>query len=384
MQKQARYLALDGLRGVGAVVVLLYHMPVPTVPPWPVPVCFIAVDVFFVLSGIVLGQTYWHRLRDRGYALRFAVHRAIRFLPLHVAGLALPGLYLFQRWLRGGQTVEDPGHALAATTINLAFLPAPEFLSEAGHLFPMNPPAWSLMFELVSNLAFAAIAAQLTMGRLRWLVGLSAGAFAFAVQHYGTLDMGTEHLNLAGGLPRVMFGFFAGVWLSTVIPKVRLPSVPAPVLMLGLLSIIYAPVPEALVVPVGIVGVLVVVPAFLLLASASQPTGWAAAFCNWSGRLSFGIYMLHIGVRDWMGRVVSAVSGLELYQAGLWGNLSVLVATIAVAYMLDRYYDARLRNWLMAHLPERLRARPRPRPTAAEVLVDSPAQAVDVGGQPAE
>ena len=57
-----RYDILDGLRGVAAVMVLLYHVfnDAKSFYVWPTPVnefyhSFLGVDFFFILSGFVMG-----------------------------------------------------------------------------------------------------------------------------------------------------------------------------------------------------------------------------------------------------------------------------------------------------------------------------------------
>ena len=58
----AHFLALDGLRGVAAFAVVLYHLGEVFGPPIPVNAP-LAVDFFFMLSGFVLAHAYGERLR---------------------------------------------------------------------------------------------------------------------------------------------------------------------------------------------------------------------------------------------------------------------------------------------------------------------------------
>ena len=74
-----RYDILDGLRGVAAVMVLLYHVfnDAKSFFVWPTPVneffhSFLAVDFFFILSGFVMSLRLMKPLRVRVEAFNFS------------------------------------------------------------------------------------------------------------------------------------------------------------------------------------------------------------------------------------------------------------------------------------------------------------------------
>ena len=82
---------LDGLRGVAVAMVLVYHLR-----PGALPGGFIGVDVFFVLSGYLIGSLLLVEAADGGGIdlRRFVVRRARRLVPamlLVVAALAVYG-----------------------------------------------------------------------------------------------------------------------------------------------------------------------------------------------------------------------------------------------------------------------------------------------------
>ena len=77
-----RYDILDGLRGVAAVMVLLYHVfnDAKSFFVWPAPVYefyhgFLGVDFFFILSGFVMGYAYDLRLEDHRPLRRKRIRR---------------------------------------------------------------------------------------------------------------------------------------------------------------------------------------------------------------------------------------------------------------------------------------------------------------------
>src|ERR1044071_342255 len=83
---------LDSIRGIAALLVVLYHMPVWN--PWlhGVPAIhnsYYMVDLFFVLSGFVMNLNYGDRLKNGGDLARFQMVRLGRLFPVHLLFLVL-------------------------------------------------------------------------------------------------------------------------------------------------------------------------------------------------------------------------------------------------------------------------------------------------------
>jgi peptidoglycan/LPS O-acetylase OafA/YrhL len=82
-------------------------------------------------------------------------------------------------------------------------------------VFPFNPPAWSLFFELAGNIAYASFLRFLTWRVLTAIMVVSALGLAalllFGPEH--DLHVGWTTENLSGGFCRVGYSFSAGVLL---------------------------------------------------------------------------------------------------------------------------------------------------------------------------
>ncbi len=86
-----RFEALDALRGVCALLVVLFHIPIYHAlrDVGAFANLQFCVDMFFALSGFVLCHAYGRRLNDGADGVRFMAMRFARLWPLHIVMLAL-------------------------------------------------------------------------------------------------------------------------------------------------------------------------------------------------------------------------------------------------------------------------------------------------------
>lgn len=154
-----RLRSLDAVRGVAALLVLLFHVNEMFVggrfgsPRDLLPLLragYAGVDVFFVLSGFLMVSIYRERIGQPGEAARFLKRRALRILPLYwVVTLALLPFYFLVPDAGAGNE-RDPAHILASLTL----LPTGDL--------PIVGVGWTLQLELYFYLLFA-----LMLGRPR-------------------------------------------------------------------------------------------------------------------------------------------------------------------------------------------------------------------------
>jgi peptidoglycan/LPS O-acetylase OafA/YrhL len=91
------YAILDGLRGIAALAVLVYHYFVfqsnPELPN-PIPYAWLAVDFFFLLSGFVIASAYEARLCASMTFVDFVKIRFVRLYPMILAGVLLGACHM--------------------------------------------------------------------------------------------------------------------------------------------------------------------------------------------------------------------------------------------------------------------------------------------------
>lgn len=324
-----RLVALDGLRGVAALAVVFRHAHVAALP---FAHGYLAVDLFFLLSGFVIAKSYEPRLaRGRLTVPAYMLVRLERLYPL----LALGSLIGVALWAIGLSEISLTGSGLMARALASQFLLVP-FLAMP-FFFAFNSAHWSIVFELVANVTHAALLPRLGTRALTGIVAVSALGMVAGALHYGTLDLGWTWDTLAFGFPRVGFGFFGGVLLFRTRGHWRgvMPALPLWVPALMLLAI--ADLPSALTASrlhfalADLVSVLLIFPPLVMVTTQARGGALAEAL----GTLSFPLYAIHKPVVEAM---------LSLHPAVVVEGAGI-IALIAVSWLLGRHVDEPLNQW---------------------------------------
>src|ERR1700733_9805135 len=83
-----RFYVLDGMRGIAAIIVMLYHFYLDMHLRY-FKNSFVAVDFFFVLSGFVLCHAYGNKLLNGMSVGEFLARRIGRLYPLFALGVLM-------------------------------------------------------------------------------------------------------------------------------------------------------------------------------------------------------------------------------------------------------------------------------------------------------
>ena len=292
-----RFYGLDGLRGVCAITVVLFHCN-DLFHSGPIfQHGFLAVDMFFILSGFVIALTYEERLKT-GFGVKpFLRARAKRLLPVYWLG-ALLNIAIFAFILFGGY-VTLPGYTagLVAFVSLTTLLLIPQFLSPDNTPFPPLSIAWSLFMEWLANLLYASGAFRLKTSTLLAITAVGWGLMTVVGYR---LDVGwcvgMRQSDFIYGALRAVPGFFAGVVIFRGHKAKlfdRLPAI-SPELLLTLWLVIAA-VPTFTATPTfDAAAVIGLCPLLLVLLIRSEAK--APRFCKPLGDLSYPLYTTHRGI----------------------------------------------------------------------------------------
>lgn len=321
-----RFLSLDGLRGICALSVVFYHSDDFFHKGPILQHGFLAVDIFFLLSGFVIAFVHEGRLTAGAGLPWFTRVRARRLLPVFWIG-ALFNLAIFF-WMAA--TGHYPGYGwtliwIVVPLTTLLMLPA-WGTPDGSFSPPMLNVTWSLLVEWVVNLAYAAGIFRL---RTRTLAMLAVvGWLAMTVAGYFT-DRGwcVGYQMLSLGLLRGAAAFLAGVVICRLHRRGtfdRLPQL-APELLL-VIWLCIASVPTFTATPTFdafAVTILCPVLVVLLLRADDKAPAWFKTL----GDLSYPLYTIHPGLILLAAR--TPLFGLDRHPAPLRGFMVIGLCLLA-------------------------------------------------------
>ncbi len=329
--------SLDGLRGVAALAVVGSHFENLSGFQLHLQGAGAAVDFFFVLSGFVIALAYEKRLEG---GLSWVGYMRLRLERLYPAifGALLLGLIVS---IAAG---DAPGPAVVAQFLFLPVLFGP--VLHGGELFPLNGPQWSLFWELAINGVHAALLRWLTIPVLLGVMTLAAGALIYASVHFGSLDVGWNRQNWWGAAPRVIYSFGMGLLLFRLDARgFRAPGAPYLLIAAVLAACMVHWFPSlGLFWLRDLVIVLVILPALVAIAINSPVPARLTGAAAWLGALSYPLYAIHVPILRAFEIGLDELEG-PIQTAGWW---AALIATLILATLFERFYDAPIRRWLAA------------------------------------
>lgn len=339
------FTTLEALRGIAAIMVVFRHTE-GALGPERTTTSYLAVDLFFLLSGFVLAHSYGQRLKSGAISpAGFLLERVIRLYPLYL--LSLP-IGLASAMLSGG-------------TDNLTLfefaLKAVAFIPSLGQqsLFPLNAPSWSLFFELWVGMVFAVFLMRLPPKSLLLVLSASAVITTIGAIDFGSFDIGHQTDYFIFGFLRVLLSFSLGVILQRQYVSEKMPiggNALAGTLCLSLMPLIGMTMGVAFASPYfDLFCCLIAFPALIWLAIRVKPTGWLDMAFRWLGRLSYPLYILH-------GPIFSLLYSLRqrgyaaLHSPAL--GWAVFFATVAASFAAAIFFDEPVRRqlWKIVRRPK--------------------------------
>ena len=350
-----KFAVLDGMRGLAALLVLTRHTEAYWAAPWlSHNHSYLAVDLFFMLSGFVISHAYAQQLREgRLAAGRFMLIRWIRLWPLHALGAALGAALVVSKDLYA------PGAWVLPLVLMLLFLPSR--MPDAGDgLFELNPPGWSLFYEMAVNLLYALTHRWLTNRVLVAVLGVSGAGLVAIGLYNGSLDIGFtwSMRSLGAGTLRAIFGIFLGIGLHRLyLARQHRPprATPGPwALCAAVTALLMVPRIEGLGSTFDLLAVFVVFPVCVYFGAQVSVGASSVKLFALLGLLSYPVYVLHMPLGNWLEGALAAplapyapLAGV-LFTAGLVG----------LAWALDRGFDQPLRRLLTRATAARTVSRP--------------------------
>ena len=382
LASKPRYAILDGLRGVAALVVILFHgfeTYIPFFGTQHINHGYLAVDFFFVLSGFVIGYAYDDRW-DRMSTWSFFKRRLIRLHPMVVAGTLFGAcLFFFGESdyfsLIGGT---EPWKFFLCIVLGLLMIPDGTGLDIRGwgETNSLNGPNWSLTFEYIGNILYAFVLRRLPTVVLGMLCVASAfltmnlalgwDVFGFFAQPkydvIGGWSITPDQMYV--GFSRLLYPFLCGLLISRLLPKFITKENPSgsPLGIRGgfwwasLLLVVLFAVPQIggkSCVADGLYQVFAIVvmfPVIVLIGAGSKTTDKRSAkWCETLGNLSYPLYITHFPLMYVQMAWVSSHKDSPVWHHVVL-NLGILLVAIGIAWAFLKLYDEPVRAWLKKKL----------------------------------
>jgi peptidoglycan/LPS O-acetylase OafA/YrhL len=312
-----RLTQLDSIRGIAALAIVILHFSflIPAIASPVTHEFYLAVDVFFVLSGFVMvyvyGPAFLLEVRPRDVGT-FLWARLSRIYPLHLATLAaLVFLYVAQAIHRGGPTLGEP-EDMHALVYNLLLLHGP-WIDHPN----WNAPSWSISVEWHFYLVFPLatfLLGRVSVGGLAALLAAAAAALAAFGIFYG--------FNVASG-PLLL-------WRAA--PEFAIGMALARLYRAGLL------------------------PLWMLNGAMARILAWRPLVHL--GDISYSIYLVHGVVWVYVGATLHLLTGRNTFLFGwppsLAFLLTLMAATIAISELSYRWIERPAQNAMRSLVSRRM------------------------------
>lgn len=343
-QTKAHFNILDGLRGLAAIAVVIFHFMEWAYGDFTknfIAHGFLAVDFFFCLSGFVIGYAYDDRIGQMGLAAFFK-SRIIRLHPLVIAGSILGLLAFLFDPFGGHPELYSAGRILLVFVCSIFLIPFPVLEDRGFNLFSFNAPSWSLFWEYIANIAYALLLHKISRQLLVVLTAIAAVFLCVVAYRSGNLLGGWSGPTFWDGLARISYSFLAGllIFRSNWVIKNSLGFIGVAILLSLAFVMPFSAwnwVSEPLVV-------LFYFPLLISLGAGAVLSPGLKKICIFSGKISYPLYMTHYAVL-WMFGNYYMTNKPDTLQLSIIIIIS-LVALLGFAYLVMKFFDVPLRRYL--------------------------------------
>jgi len=293
LSSKPHFQILDGLRGLAAVAVVIFHFMEIAVPDYKenfIAHAYLAVDFFFCLSGFVIAYAYDQRLKNIGIANFFKL-RLIRLHPLVIIG-SIIGILAFAFDPMSKLFEVYQSKSLLMFLASCLMIPYALVHERYFNFFHLNPPTWSLFWEYVANIVYAFILVKLKNKVLWFLIVVAAILLGYEAFKSGNLSVGWGGDNFFGGGARIFFSFVAGILVYRSNWKIS-SKLGFAVIGASLLAVFIIPYSDKTNFIVDPLVVILFFPFLIALGAGTNPEKKSGWFCRFSGEISYPLYMVH-------------------------------------------------------------------------------------------
>jgi len=353
------YPILDGLRGVAALTVVVFHIFEAFATSHLDQIInhgYLAVDFFFLLSGFVIGYAYDDRWANMSFGTFFK-RRIERLQPMVIMGMVIGAacFYFQHSVLWPIMNSISIWQVILVMVVGFTMLPLPPSMDIRGwqEMHPLNGPAWSLFFEYFVNILYGLFIHRFSTKALSILVFLAGSLLIHFTLTNPNGDVvggwSLEPIQLYTGFTRVMYPFFTGLLLFRI---VKIGAVKNAFLWCSLLLLIVLVMPR-----IGgsdnrwmnglyeSLSIIVIFPFIVWMGACGELTSIISTrICKYLGDISYPIYITHYPL-IYIYTAWVADHKVPIHEGWLRG-IVVFISSICLAYACLKLYDEPVRVWL--------------------------------------
>jgi peptidoglycan/LPS O-acetylase OafA/YrhL len=387
LESKPHYEILDGLRGVAALMVVIFHLFESYGGVNTIGHGYMAVDFFFALSGFVIGYAYqdrWDRMSTWGFIKRCLV----RLHPMVILAAFLAMLfYYFTDGVPAFAIVREtsPWVLFGVFVWQCLMIPLPQAWDIRGYaeVSSLGGTFWTLHYEYLANLLYVFFVrkfSKLGLGIFVFICAVFSFCLANEIDILGLWGHRWARYSVNSGfsltvsevsvaLTRLMYPFFSGLLVSRM---GKLIKVKGGFWWCSILVILVLAMP-----PVGVndahfdfatrsltIGpndtmwmnglyesfvILIMFPLIVSMGAGSSVKGKKSyAICKFIGDLSYPLYLTHFSLvyiqQSWV-----ATHKDSSFAQHAFVFVAVLILSIMMAYACLKLYDLPVREWLKKH-----------------------------------
>ena len=371
LRSKPRFEGLDGLRGVAALLVVIFHIFETFSDGNPLNQIvnhgYLAVDFFYVLSGFVISYAYddrWNKMSLWDFYKR----RLVRLHPMVIAGSLMGVCYYFLGECEGFPNIKNIKPYIFFITIimNILMIPTPKSLDVRGwgETNAFNGTNWTLTYEYLANIIYSLIIRRLNVIIISILTLLSAFLTINLTLNFDVFnvlqDRGYREYTVIGGwelssceiyigFARLLYPFFCGYLISRLKLKIKIPFTFIICSIILAVCLCMPRIYKDRLIINGIYETIVIIIIFPLIvmigAGEVEKNEKILKICKILGEFSYPLYISHYPV------IYCHISWYTYHKDdSLFNKIIVSIGCFYIlmfnTYALMKLYDEPIRKWL--------------------------------------
>lgn len=344
MPSSSRFLFIDGLRGLAAMMVVVYHFRItvsevsqPWIWTWLSDVIrrgYLGVDVFFVISGFVISYSVRNYQHTVGFLLRFGIRRSIRLDPPYWATIVLQLIAIKLGWLLFPALMNGEFPSWPKVAAHFAYL---QDLLGYGNIVGIF---WTLCYEVQFYIVF--VGALVVAERLCPFPGAARKAMFYGI---GLVTFVWSLLIFFGPLSNPLPGLFLDRWYQFFLGVLAMQSVTSrrvqPEFVAATLLVLIGSATNVNFAAHGVMACAVAVLVVVAGLRGKMHVWLASRFMLFLGLISYSLYLIHTVVGERFIKLLRVVVGQDLSPGLAWAALIVTcLVSILCAWTMYKLIEA--------------------------------------------